>query len=158
MTLYDMRQTAIAEAEPFAEPGCKPIIDVEFYDIVDRHQRAQIHTISTAYSYGDVVQLLARNGHRYRCTTAGTSDATAPTFPTSMGASLTDGTVTWVEDGTDYANVYDVRAIIHDSWMVKASKSSHLVTASSGNAKIEASALQAQCRQRAMDYAPIGIA
>jgi hypothetical protein len=52
----------------------------------------------TAYSLGDVVVPTAglENGFRYECTTAGTSHATTePTWPTTEGETVDDGTVTW---------------------------------------------------------------
>lgn len=43
-----------------------------------------------------VVEPTARNGYRYRCTVAGTTHATTqPTWPTTVGNTVTDGTVTW---------------------------------------------------------------
>ncbi len=52
---------------------------------------------STAYSLGDVVVPTTglENGCRYECTTAGSSDASEPTWPTSEGGAVVDGTVTW---------------------------------------------------------------
>lgn len=52
---------------------------------------------STAYSLGDIVVPTAglENGFRYECTTAGTSDASEPTWPTTEGATVNDGTVVW---------------------------------------------------------------
>src|SRR5262249_25880603 len=54
---------------------------------------------NTAYALGEVVTPSSGgtvgNGHTYRCTTAGTSGATQPSFPTSEGATVTDGTVVW---------------------------------------------------------------
>lgn len=156
MTLAEMKAAVMEEAELFAEPDCKPVISAELHGIVDRHQRASIHTVSTVYHYGDVVQLLVRNGHRYMCVVPGTSAATAPTFGTRSGSGVNDGTeLVWQEIGPDYENVYDLRAILHDAWMLKAAKSSHLVTTSAGNSRIEASNLQAQCRERAKDFAPV---
>lgn len=35
------------------------------------------------------------NGWRYECTTGGTSGGTEPTWPTTLGATVVDGTVTW---------------------------------------------------------------
>jgi hypothetical protein len=55
---------------------------------------------STAYSLGDIVVPKgagqgAENGFRYECTTAGTSDASEPTWPTVEGETVDDNTVTW---------------------------------------------------------------
>jgi hypothetical protein len=44
---------------------------------------------------GDAVRPTARNGYTYECTTAGTTGSTEPTWPTTVGATVTDGTVTW---------------------------------------------------------------
>ena len=153
-----MRLDAIAEAELYAVPDCTPVITAEFYKIVTRHKRASIHATSTAYVYGDVVQLSTRNGHRYRCIEGGTSAGTEPTFPLCDSSTIVDGTVTWIEAGPDYSNVYDVRAICHDAWILKATKSSNLVTTSFGNSKVEASHLAEACKARARDFAPLEMA
>jgi hypothetical protein len=47
-----------------------------------------------AYALNAVVQSNPTNGFTYVCTTAGTSGATPPAWPTSAGT-VTDGTVTW---------------------------------------------------------------
>lgn len=52
---------------------------------------------STAYSVGDYVLPTAPNGHMYKCTTAGTSGSTQPTWPTTNNGTVTDGTVVWTE-------------------------------------------------------------
>ncbi len=53
---------------------------------------------STAYTVGDIVKPTSVNGHYYRCTTAGISDATEPTWTTIIGNTVTDGSVTWTEN------------------------------------------------------------
>lgn len=55
---------------------------------------------STAYLGNQVVAPPASNGYVYRCLIAGTSGATAPTFSTTVGALITDGTITWINAGT----------------------------------------------------------
>jgi len=48
---------------------------------------------STAYSLGAFVWPTTFNGYKYVCTTAGTSHATTePTWPTTLGQTVTDGT------------------------------------------------------------------
>ena len=50
---------------------------------------------SIVYSLNYRVVPVARNGYVYKATTAGTSAATAPTWPTTVDDTVTDGTVVW---------------------------------------------------------------
>jgi len=52
---------------------------------------------STAYSVGSIVRAstLQASGLVFRCSVAGTSGSTQPTWPTDIGSTITDGTVTW---------------------------------------------------------------
>ena len=77
----------------------------DFYGIRER-QRTLLTTGFTAatwqslhvYSAGDLVKPVTSNGHYYRCVTAGTSGATAPTWPITWWGTVTDGTVGWREE------------------------------------------------------------
>lgn len=60
---------------------------------------------TTAYVVGDVVRKVASNGYVYRCVVAGTSGGTEPTWPTVIGQTVTDGTVTWVCAGVGYVRL-----------------------------------------------------
>lgn len=64
---------------------------------------------TTAYALGAYVTPATANGYYYKATAAGTSGGTVPTYPTTIGATVTDGTVTWtcagkttLVAGTDY--------------------------------------------------------
>lgn len=50
---------------------------------------------STAYALGDVVRPAAANGFLYRATTAGSTAAGLPAYPTVIGQTVVDGGVTW---------------------------------------------------------------
>jgi hypothetical protein len=50
---------------------------------------------TTAYVVGDVRRAATDNGFYYVCTTAGTSAGAPPTFVAEVGATTTDGGVTW---------------------------------------------------------------
>ena len=54
---------------------------------------------STAYALGAQIKPAATPLYIYQCTTAGTSAGSAPTWPTTVGATVTDGTVVWTNIG-----------------------------------------------------------
>ncbi len=57
---------------------------------------------STAYSVGDIVVPTAtgENGFTYKCTAAGTSASSAPTWPTTISGTVSDGGVDWQQAGS----------------------------------------------------------
>lgn len=56
---------------------------------------------STVYTTKIVRVPTTSNGHVYKCTTAGTSGSTEPTWPVTSGATVNDGTVVWTENGSN---------------------------------------------------------
>lgn len=60
----------------------------------------RVAATSTAYILGQIVRPSTGNGHVYVCIVAGTSGASAPTWPTVAGQIVVDGGVTWAELGT----------------------------------------------------------
>ena len=55
---------------------------------------------NTAFTVGRELIPTIPNGHKYQCTTAGTSGATEPVWPTVSGGTVADGSVIWTEVGT----------------------------------------------------------
>ncbi len=53
---------------------------------------------STGYILNDTIVPTTPNGHYYKCTTAGTSDASEPTWTTD-GSTVIDGSVVWTDMG-----------------------------------------------------------
>lgn len=70
---------------------------------------------STAYTVDDIVVPTTHNGYRYKCTSAGTSGSTEPTWPTTIGNTVVDNGVTWECDNGIWpasAN-YDTNDIVY---------------------------------------------
>jgi len=51
--------------------------------------------VSHAYTLGECVEPISPNGYRYKVTTAGTSASSSPSWPTSIGSTVTSGTCTF---------------------------------------------------------------
>ena len=56
---------------------------------------------SASYTVGEFVIPSTSNSHVYKCTIAGTTDTVEPTWPTTAGGTVLDGTVTWTEVGVN---------------------------------------------------------
>lgn len=62
---------------------------------VTSNSSAPARANTTAYALGAYVTPATANGFYYKATTAGTSGGTVPTYPTTIGGTVVDGTVTW---------------------------------------------------------------
>lgn len=51
---------------------------------------------STSYASGKIVRPATGNGYIYQALTSGTTGGSIPTFPTVIGGTVADGTVTWL--------------------------------------------------------------
>jgi len=55
-----------------------------------------------AYTSGDTVLPTTPNGRMYRCSTSGTSGGSQPTWPTTPGGTVADGSAVWTEMTPDF--------------------------------------------------------
>lgn len=66
---------------------------------------------NTAVTTGDTIIPATPNGHMYRCTTSGTTGGSEPSWTTTQGGTVNDGTAVWTEMYPDFeaaANLTEV--------------------------------------------------
>ncbi len=99
--------------------------------VVPAQASATARANTTAYALGAYVTPATPNGFYYKATAAGTSAGTIPTYPTTIGGTVVDGTVTWTCAGktslvadTDYQvrtggiMVFTSATIAGETWTV----------------------------------------
>lgn len=73
---------------------------------------------NTAYTLGQLVTPVTPNGFAYECAAAGTSHASnEPTWPTVIGQTVTDGTVTWRCEGATSDRQYLIDTSSYTAFM-----------------------------------------
>lgn len=113
-------------------------------------------TIYTAQAYRVPT---VSNGHQYIVTTAGTSGASEPTWPTTSGGTVTDGSVVWTERGQYlYTPTYDLRAAAAEGWRWKAAKVvSEYNVAAGGGTNFQRSQKYEHCMTMAREFSRSGV-
>lgn len=108
---------------------------------------------ATAYVLGDLIVPEQRNGHYYKVTTAGTSGTTEPTFPTTSGGTVVDGTVTWTEQGSSlWTPTFQLSSAIAHGWELKAGKLATAYDIESSTQKLTRSQMFRQCMEMAKTW------
>ena len=83
----------------------------------DEAYRGKKWTASTVYSVGSIVRPTTMNGRSYKCTTAGTSGSTEPSWPTTYKGQVSDNGVVWTENSylvRFSADVLEARYVAQD--------------------------------------------
>ena len=84
------------------EPRIGRLLEACLFDKSTNWDSAITWTASTSYSVGDYVVPTSENGFVYKCITAGTSGSSEPSWPTTEGATITDGSVEWQAEKKAY--------------------------------------------------------
>lgn len=123
---------ARARLERMVQADVAPVLtsaEVDDLLLLARRQDANGYTpydiwaASTIYTTQQYRIPVVSNGHVYIVTTAGTSGSSEPTWPTTGGGTVTDGSVVWTEQGQYlYTPTYDLRAAAAMGWEWKAGK------------------------------------
>lgn len=90
-----------------------------FHHYIDDASALTAWAATTALTLGVFRRPTVSNGYRYEVTTAGTTDGTEPTWPTTIGGTVTDGTVVFTCRGTE---IVDANCPHTKSVVKKASK------------------------------------
>lgn len=127
----------------------------EMQGLLSDAPRFSTHTVSTTYAVGAKVVPSTPNGRLYLCTVAGTTDDTAPVWPTRytrLSQRIQDGTAVWEDIGPTLAEPYDLSAAARAGWMLKAAKASADIDTGDKDQSTKASQAQTQCLRIANRY------
>lgn len=91
------RPGAYAELNRSASRGGLPANDQHVLVLAQKIKTPDDWAGTTSYSVGDVIKPTTLNDHYYVCVVAGTSGSSEPTWPVTGAATVSDGTVTWME-------------------------------------------------------------
>lgn len=160
-TVVDHKATALAHLKRYVQWTVEPQLSADDLSaILDNVQTASVWTVNTAYTFGQVVEPVTRNGRRYRCIVPGTSAVllvNEPSWPPSQSGTVTDGAsdpkLQWQECGPDKESVFDLRAAIHEAWMEKAAKATELFAAN----EEEMQQVYDHCIAMAGKYLPVSV-
>lgn len=137
MTAY---ATALTRLERMTAADVDPLLsDAELADLLTLARRADAAAVAPdaylpwagteAVALGVARVPTTRNGHYYTVTTAGTTGASEPTWPTTSGATVADGTAVWTESGpAPWTATYDLNAAAAEGWRWKGAKVTNRVT------------------------------
>lgn len=115
-----------------------------------------VWTAATAWSVKRTATPAIRNGYAYRVTTAGTSGASEPVWPTTIGATVSDGTVTWTcLEAAAWDPSYDRMALnlaAAEGWRRKAAKLSDNEAFSGDGVFLQPQLRRGDMEEKAKDY------
>jgi hypothetical protein len=149
---------ARTELERLTSASSTPSITSHIDALLEKHKKAALWEASTAYTVGDVVQPNSPDGHRYICTTAGTSSTTEPEFDTARDAATADGTVlVWSEAGPEYTCLWDLNAAAYEGWGLKEAAAICAVDIATGDTKISNSQIFDHIKAMRRYFAPTWI-
>lgn len=135
----------------------EPEISTEdVFSILDNTARASSHATSTAYTVGARILPSTINGRLYKCIVAGTTGATAPSWPSAgrgvLSQRVVDGSVTWEDIGAAHAEKYDLNAASRECWLYRANMLSQKFDTSTDGATMRRSQLYDHAIAQARRY------
>lgn len=108
---------------------------------------------SASVSQGTLRTPIARNGYVYRAQVGGVSAASEPVWPTTLNATVIDGSVTWrCHAVAPWSPTFNLKAAAAEGWSWKAGKVAASFDAEAGGAKAARSQIFQMCMDKARSY------
>lgn len=170
---------AIAVLELLCPSASDPtLLPTDMDALLVQTKRASLWEVSTPYALGVTLMPTVRNGRRYKLIAfdgSGVSSGTIePSWPSPSSnpenfpvwsafapqgdgwwrnAIVSDGNLTWQEDGEDFDSLWDIQRAAFNGWMLKAGRAICAVDLQSGQMKQAQSQIYQHCCDMAQRYA-----